>query len=197
MTTYFCMRHGMTDWNRESRIQGTEDIPLSDVGREMARKWAETLADGGLQCILTSSLGRAKETATIINETLGLPIHEDPRLGEQDWGEWTGLTKEDLKQIRKQVKQQEYKGFDFCPPKGESRNDVLMRACDALIDFSEEHPDKSVLVVTHNGVLKCLAYALTGLEFMPNEPTPLESYRLHRIECLENELAPGQFNMEL
>lgn len=197
MTTYFCMRHGATDWNRESRIQGTEDISLSDEGREMARKWAETLAGGGLECILTSSLGRAKETATIINETLGLPIHEDPRLGEQDWGEWTGLTKEDLKQIRKQVKQQEYKGFDFCPPKGESRNDVLMRACDALIDFSEEHPDKSVLVVTHNGVLKCLAYALTGLEFMPNEPMPLESYRLHRIECLENELAPGQFNMEL
>ncbi|WP_319541407.1 histidine phosphatase family protein [uncultured Pseudodesulfovibrio sp.] len=197
MTTYFCMRHGETDWNRESRIQGTTEIPLNDEGRSMARKWAERLADGGLEYILTSSLGRAKETAAIINEKLNLPVHEDPRLGEQDWGEWTGLTKEDLKEIRKQVKGQEYKGFDFCPPKGESRNDVLMRACDALIEFSEEHPGKSVLVVTHNGVLKCLAYALNGLEFMPDDPMPLEPYRLHRIECLENELAPGQFNMEL
>lgn len=197
MTTYFIMRHGKTDWNRESRIQGVTDISLSDEGREMARKWAETLAGGGLQCILTSTLDRAKETASIINETLGLPVHEDSRLGEQDWGDWTGLDKQDLKKIRKQVKQQEYKGFDFCPPKGESRNDVLMRACDALMEFSEKHPEKSVLVVTHNGVLKCLAYALTGLDFMPGEPMPLEPYRLHRFDCLDNELAPGQFNMEL
>ncbi|NDV19951.1 histidine phosphatase family protein [Pseudodesulfovibrio sp. JC047] len=197
MTTYFCMRHGLTDWNKASRIQGIQDTSLNDEGREMARKWAKTLAQGNFECIVTSSLDRAKETAAIINETLKVPMFEDSRLGEQDWGDWTGLDNTDLQKIKKQVKKQEYKGFEFRPPHGESRNDVLMRACDALIDFSEDHPDVAVLVVTHSCVLKSLVYALSGLEFMPNEPLPIKPYHLHRIECLDNELAPGQFNMEL
>jgi probable phosphoglycerate mutase len=190
------MRHGLTEWNKESRIQGKTDINLCDEGRDMARNWAKSLADHAFDSILTSGLGRARETAEIINEPLGLPMHEDPRLAEQDWGQWTGLTKGELKQIFKKVKQQEKRGFQFCPPGGESRDEVLMRACDGLIDFSVEHPGESVLVVTHSGVLKCLAYVLSGLEFMPGDKIPIEPYHLHRIECLENELAIGELNIK-
>ena len=197
MTTYFCMRHGLTEWNLDSRIQGGTDISLCDEGRDMARKWARSLAEHSFDPILTSGLERAKETAEIINEVLGLPMHEDPRLAEQDWGEWTGLTKIELKKIFKKVQQQEKHGFRFRPPGGESRDEVLMRACDALIDFSAEHADGSVLVVTHNGVIKCLTYILSGLEFLPGDPVPIEPYRLHRIECLDNELAIGELNMKL
>lgn len=198
MTTFFCMRHGLTDWNRDKRIQGTTDIDLNEEGRDMARKWGESLKDNEFHCILTSGLGRAVQTVEIINEALGgLPVHTDDRLAEQDWGEWTGLTGEDMSNNRKQVKKQEYKGFEFCPPGGESRDEVLMRACDALLDFSEEHEGEKVLVVTHNGVLKCLTYALSGMEFMPDEKSPMKKYRVHRIECFENELALGEINMEL
>jgi probable phosphoglycerate mutase len=70
-----------------------------------------------------------------------------------------------------------------------------MRACDALMDFSHAHSGARVLVVTHQGVLKCLAYALSGLDYMPGDPLPIEPYRLHRIECLDNELAPAQWNI--
>ena len=66
-----------------------------------------------------------------------------------------------------------------------------------LMDFSEEHPGEKVLVVTHNGVLKCLTYALSGLEFMPSDPLPIKPYRVHRIDCQENEIALGELNMEL
>ena len=197
MTTYFCMRHGLTDWNRDSRIQGASNIPLNEEGREMARKWAETLDQGGLDCILTSGLDRARETAAIINQRLNLAVFEDPRLGEQDWGEWTGLTKAELKGMRSLVKSQEQKGFGFRPKGGESRDEVLMRACDALIEFSEGQPGASVLVVTHNGVLKCLTYALSGLEFLRDDPMSFLPYRLHRIDCQDNELALGELNMEL
>ncbi|QJB55990.1 histidine phosphatase family protein [Pseudodesulfovibrio sp. zrk46] len=198
MTTYFCMRHGQTDWNRDKRIQGQTDTDLCDEGREMAKKWGESLADNHFDCILTSGLSRAVETAEIINKALGgLPMHTDPRLAEQDWGEWTGLDKAAFKDLKKQIKKQEYKGFEFCPPNGESRDDVLMRACDAFLEFSEEHEDEKVLVVTHNGVLKVLAYALSGLEYLPNETCPIKSYKVHRIECFENEIALGEINMEL
>lgn len=199
MTTFFCMRHGLTDWNRDKRIQGQTDTELSDEGREMAAKWGESLADNEFDCILTSPLSRARETAAIINKALGgLPVHEDARLMEQHWGDWTGLTGKELTgELAKQVKKQELRGFAFQPPGGESRDDVLMRACDAFLEFSEAHPDKRVLVITHNGVLKCLTYALSGLEFMPNEKRPIKPYRVHRIECFENELALGEINMEL
>jgi len=197
MTTYFCMRHGLTEWNRQCRIQGNTDVPLCDEGREMARKWGEALAGEGLDCILTGTLSRARETADIINEALGLPVFEDERLGEQNWGRWTGLTKEELKEMRKEVRRQEYQGFGFRPDGGESRDEVLFRACDALIDFSETHSGESVLVITHNGVLKCLAHALSGSDFMPDDAVEYLPYRLHRIECVENELALGELNMEL
>lgn len=197
MTTFFCMRHGLTEWNRDKRIQGQSDIDLCDEGRDMARDWAESLPGNHFDCILTSGLKRAVQTAEIINEKLGLPMHEDARLCEQDWGEWTGKTKDELKAIRKQVKKQEYRGFEFCPPGGENRDSVLMRTCDAFLEFSEAHPDAKVLVVTHNGVLKCLAYALSGLEFMPDEPLPIKPYHMHRVECFDNELALGEINMEL
>jgi len=192
------MRHGLTEWNRDKRIQGQTDIDLSEEGRDMARQWAESLADNHFDCILTSGLARAVQTAEIINEKLGnLPMHMDPRLAEQDWGEWTGLTKDELEKIRKLVKKQEYKGFAFQPPKGETRDEVMMRACDAFLDFSERNSDSRVLVITHNGVLKTLTYALSGLEFMPNEKCPIEPYKVHRIECFENEIALGEINMEL
>ena len=197
MTTFFCMRHGLTDWNRENRIQGNSDIPLCDEGRDMAKKWTESLTGNGLDCILTSGLSRAKETAAILNEVLNLPVFEDKRLGEQDWGRWTGLTKAELKAMRDQVRKQEAKGFGFRPEGGESRDEVLFRACDALIEFAAAHPGESVLVVTHNGVLKCLTHALSGSDFLPGDPVGYLPYRLHRIECMENELALGEMNMEL
>ncbi|ADU64302.1 MAG: histidine phosphatase family protein [Pseudodesulfovibrio sp.] len=196
MTTFYCLRHARTDWNVQSRIQGQTDTALSEEGCGMARNWAQSLPEGTFDMILTSPLGRAVETAQILNAHLGLPLHTDPGLVEQDWGQWTGLTKAELKELRSAVKAQEKRGFAFTPPGGESRDSVLMRACDALIGFAAAHPRASVLVVTHHGVLKCLAYALSGLDYLPGDPRPIKPYRLHRIECLDNELAPAQLNLE-
>ncbi len=197
MTTFFCMRHGLTEWNTDKRIQGRTDVDLSDEGRVMAEAWAESLTGNHFDRILTSGLARAVQTAEILNDRFGLPLHADPRLAEQDWGEWTGLTKREMLGLGKGVRKQEMRGFEFRPPGGESRDEVLLRACDALLDFAEAHQEEKVLVVTHNGVLKCLVYALSGLDFLPSEPSPVKPYRLHRIECFDNEIALSESNMEL
>ena len=99
--------------------------------------------------------------------------------------------------MKDQVRREESKGFGFRPKGGESRDDVLCRACDALIEFSQAHRTESVLVVTHNGVLKCLTYALSGQDFLPGDSLDFLPYRLHRIDCQDNELALGEMNMEL
>ncbi|MBG0790610.1 MAG: histidine phosphatase family protein [Desulfovibrionaceae bacterium] len=195
MTAFFCLRHGMTDWNREHRIQGRTDTALNDEGREQARNWAEALAGAGFDLIVTSGLARARETGAILNQVLNLPMVEDARLNEQDWGNWTGLTRKELAKKGKLLNQQEKKGFDFRPEGGESRNEMLDRACDAFIDLSGEHPGKSVLVVTHNGVLRCLAHALSGSDYLPGDPDPIMPGRLHRFECAELELALGELNV--
>jgi probable phosphoglycerate mutase len=198
MTTFFCLRHGETDWNRDKRIQGQTDTELAESGRDMAEQWGKSLADNHFDRILCSPLQRAMETAEIINKHLGgLPMDTDSRLMEQNWGQWTTKTKKDLKEIDKQLRKQENKGFGFRPPAGESRDEVLMRACDAFMEYTEAHPDTRVLVVTHNGVLQCLTYALSGLEFLPGEPCPIKPYRIHRVECFDNEIALGDINMEL
>ena len=187
----------MTDRDSENRVQGASDIPLNDKGRGQAADWARSLADGGFDLIVTGSLAGTRETAAIINEVLNLPVAEDERLDGQDWGEWTGMTREELRKISTLVRQQEKKGFEFRPKGGESRNELLMRVCDALIDLTENYPGKSVLVVTHDCVLKCLAYALSGLDYLPGDQDPIKPYRLHRVDCLDLELALGELNIEL
>jgi len=197
MTTFFLLRHGPTAWNAEKRIQGRTDTELSPEGRTMAGAWAEALADLDVDAVLTSDLSRAVETAALATAGRDLPTHRDPRLGEQDWGEWTGLAKPELKKLGNELTRREKQGFDFRPPGGESREEVLFRACDALMDFAAEHPGGRVLVVTHNGVLKALLSALSGLESLPNDPPLPQGYRLHRIECLDGELALGGSGPEL
>ena len=96
MTLLTLVRHGETDWNRARRIQGSTDIPLNDTGREQARQVAELLRDrmpaGSPVIVVSSDLSRARETAEIIAETLGVdPPRTYPQLRERAYGEAEGV----------------------------------------------------------------------------------------------------------
>ncbi|WP_419786553.1 histidine phosphatase family protein [Pseudodesulfovibrio sp.] len=197
MTTFFLLRHGPTQWNADNRIQGNTNTDLSPEGRDRVRTWTGALDGLDIDAVLTSHLSRAMETAAILTEGLDLPTAQDPRLAEQDWGDWTGLTKPELKALGKELSKRERQGFEFRPPKGESREEVLFRACDALTEYAADHPEGCVLVVTHNGVIKALLNALSGLDYMPNDPPLPQGHRLHRIDCTEEELTLGGSGPEL
>jgi broad specificity phosphatase PhoE len=177
-TRFALLRHAETEWNREKRIQGQQDAPLTSNGRQQAQRWGRTLAQYELDHMITSDLGRAKSTAILINQHLDLPHSEEPRLREQDWGRWAGFNFRELLGV-KELRAQERMGWHFRPLEGESRLEVFKRSRQALVDAASRLKGKRVLVVTHGGVIKCLLYRLSRRDFLPEEPPLLEPYCLH------------------
>lgn len=189
------LRHSLTLWNEKKRIQGQQDSPLSSEGVRMVRKWAEQLAPWTWEGIVCSDLGRARETARIIAHRLHLPVSVDTRLREQRWGEWTGMTLAQVKQQDIQRLQAAIgKGWEFQPPAGESRAAVLTRSREALLEMNRRWPGKHLLVVCHEGVMKCVLYSLCGRAYLPDEPKIIRKYHLHRLQVCQNELSLTELN---
>ncbi len=179
-TRFGLLRHAPTEWNQQKRIQGKTDSPLIPAGRARAAAWGKQLSQFSWNRMMASDLGRALETADLVNEALGVSVTQDIRLREQDWGEWTGKTiKEAEEAYAGALAEQVNKGWAFCPPGGESRLRVRERSCRALETAAEAWPGETIMVVTHEGVIKCLVYGLLGRQFLPSEPPLFKSRCLH------------------
>ncbi|WP_167506014.1 histidine phosphatase family protein [Desulfosediminicola flagellatus] len=196
--SYGLLRHGETVWNSEKRVQGHGDSPLTLKGRESLEKWAGLLGEGNWQRILSSDLGRVKETVSIINSHLNLPISEDPRLREQNWGQWEGLKVSEVREhFGDELANQVNKGWDFCPPGGESRRDTQKRVFEALHDSRRHYPEQNVLVACHLGVIKCVLYTIAGRNFMDDEPQLIEKHCMHEITFQHHTYHLGQLNISV
>lgn len=86
----YIVRHGETLWNREKRLQGREDIELSENGRKVARLTGEALMDTRIDKIFSSPLKRAYETACLIRNGRDIDIETDDRLRELSFGHFEG-----------------------------------------------------------------------------------------------------------
>lgn len=182
MTQFALLRHEKTQWNKDKRIQGQSNSPLTPEGKIRAQKWGHLLKVHQWNRIITSDMGRALETAVLVNVSLQIPLIHDPRLREQNWGQWTGKTLEQLKKENPLLlAHQESAGWDFCPPDGENRNMVWERSQTALKAATKKWSGEKILVVTHEGVIKCLIYRLLGRRFLPTEKPIIRSHRLHWI----------------
>jgi broad specificity phosphatase PhoE len=180
ITRFGLIRHAQTVWNREKKIQGHSDSPLTPQGELQASRWGRILEQFSWNRMLASDTGRALATAEIINAYLKIPLSVDSRLREQDWGHWAGKAIPQIEAEATQVLNEQINaGWDFCPPGGESRRRVLKRSQKALQEAAQRYPGEILLVVTHEGVVKSLIYHLCGREFLPGEPAILESYQLH------------------
>jgi broad specificity phosphatase PhoE len=148
VTTLLLVRHGETDWNAVGRLQGHTDRPLSDFGRRQAEQLAAELEGEELEAIYSSDLARARETAEVVGERLGLPVVLDPDLREKDWGSWEGLTAVERDRV------------EFV---GESTQAHEERILGALRRIAERHPDGRVLVLTHGGSMRRVQTAALGM----------------------------------
>ncbi len=85
------MRHGKTDWNLKHKLQGKTDIPLNDMGRQMAKEAAVKYKDVHFDICYCSPLIRARETAELLLEGRDVPIVIDERLAEMGFGIYEGI----------------------------------------------------------------------------------------------------------
>ncbi len=155
------IRHGQTNWNLEQRFQGQSDIPLNETGRKQAAALAERLAAETFDAVYTSDLQRATETAKIICAS---PIHPDPRLREVNFGDWEGLTYDEIKAKHPEtLAAWEADIFKNAPPHGETLEGLAERVQFILDELRAKHQDQRILIVAHGGVLQtliCLALKL-------------------------------------
>ena len=157
--SFYFLRHGETDWNKEHRLQGSIDIPLNENGREQARLAIPILQKYPIDRIISSPLSRAFETAQIINEVLQKPLSTDVRLREKSFGEFEGRTAEELELWRKENPQPDADMFLSSPPGGETPQQVQDRIISFKTEILNLYPD-NILFVAHGGIYRSLCYAL-------------------------------------
>ena len=160
MTRLLLARHGQSEWNAVGRWQGHADPALSETGERQAVAAAEAI--GMVDAIVASDLERARRTAEIIADVLGVgPVEVEPLFKERDVGEWSGLTRAEI--------EERWPGYldDRRRPDGwESDEAVLDRALEAIAGVALRHPGSDVLVVTHGGLIYAVERHL-GLDHQP------------------------------
>lgn len=156
-------RHGETLANRELRYVGTRDEPLSDGGVAQAERLAEALAPLPVGAVYASPLRRATETARRIAEARGLDLQVEPRLREQAFGEWEGLTRAEVIAGHHRESLLRWEGdLASAPPGGESLATVQERVLSLVEDLRDRHAGEWVALVSHVGPIKALLCAALG-----------------------------------
>ncbi len=165
------VRHGVTDWNREGRFQGHRDPGLSEAGRHEADLLAARLAaDDELRPdrVVSSSLGRALQTASAIATAAGLAVQADDRLIEIGQGEWEGRTHAELEaeDADRYLAWRSAAGIRQ-PPGGEPIESATERVRSVIEDLDPASA-QTVCLVSHGGTLRIFAHLLLELADIHN-----------------------------
>ncbi|HKG74548.1 MAG TPA: 2,3-bisphosphoglycerate-dependent phosphoglycerate mutase [Aestuariivirgaceae bacterium] len=165
------VRHGQSDWNLKNLFTGWKDPGLTEQGIAEAKAAGEKLKQGGYRfdVAFTSDLKRAQDTLDIMLDKLGqtdLLVIKNKALNERDYGELTGLNKDDARQRWGEEQVHIWRrSFDIAPPGGESLKDTAAR----VLPYFEKKilarvlKGERALVSAHGNSLRALIMALENL----------------------------------
>ena len=169
MSTLVLVRHGESQWNLENRFTGWVDVPLTEKGRNEAKKAGEKLKGIKFDKAYTSVLMRANETLQIILKETGqekIPVEKDQALNERHYGDLQGLNKaETAKKFGDEQVHIWRRSYDIAPPNGESLKDTAART----LPYFEKRiiPDlkagKNIIVAAHGNSLRSIVMHLDKL----------------------------------
>jgi broad specificity phosphatase PhoE len=165
MTTHLILiRHAQSIWNEAGRWQGLADPPLSENGRAQARLLARRLVSWRIDHLYASDLERAATTATIVGEALGLRPVLDPVWRERGIGALEGLTTDEVIARFPDAWASRTKGPMNGIPGAEDAGMVVDRATMGCAALLTRHPEQTVAVVSHGGMILATLVHLLGLE---------------------------------
>jgi len=152
-TTFLLIRHGNCEPVGKYLAGRLPGISLNEEGRRQSEELLITLKGVELNAIYSSPLERALETATPLAQIRRIPITPCPSFSEVDWGEWTGRTIEDMKQV---PDWRIFHGFrsGIRIPGGEFLIEVQARAVAELERLRLAHPDQTVAIFSHSDIIR-------------------------------------------
>jgi len=182
-TTILLIRHGETAWNAEKRLQGHLDIALNAEGERQAAALGAALAGEAIDLVVSSDLGRARQTAEAIirarNADAAAPVLQlDPQLRERCYGGFEGLLYSEIA-ARFPLEFAAWQARNVnaeLPPgrnQGETFRQFFDRVTGALLHHAARHQGQTLALVAHGGVLECAYRAALGL--------PLETPRDFKV----------------
>ncbi|MFQ5966140.1 MAG: histidine phosphatase family protein [Acidimicrobiia bacterium] len=167
-TTFFLVRHGEAEGNREHRFIGQSDTPLSELGHQQAELVASRLGGYPISRIVSSDLRRARDTMVPLAERLSLEVELEPRFREIANGEWTGLLPTEIAAGWPDLWERYRNGEDVPRPGGEQWVDVARRARAAFDELAATEEGGVIAVGAHAGVSLSLITWAAGLGKEPN-----------------------------
>ncbi len=166
------VRHGQVASNIEMRYVGTRDEALTPLGEEQARAVGEALAQLPIEAVISSPLQRARRTAEQVAKGRGLEVQVDDRLREQSFGEWDGLSHDEVKARDPEILVEWEKRDDVEPPGGESQIAMQARVLalvdeqvEAAADVTGDQP-RHIVLVSHVGPIKATLSAALDIGLM-------------------------------
>jgi len=177
MTSFWLVRHGQTDWNLTGRWQGqAPDAPaLNEAGRSQVLSLQDQIKNMPISAMYASDLLRARQTAELLAEPLGLQVIFEPRLREMDLGAWEGMLSDEIKaRFPHELAERSRDPVHTQAPGGESPLQVAARVVAAANTIGVRHSDEAVMIVAHGvplAVLTCLALDIPMerlYEFVPD-----------------------------
>ncbi len=183
------IRHGRTAWNEDGRIQGHEDLALSQRGKEEIGALRVPEAFAGRRWV-TSPLGRARQTAQL----LGLDAKVEAAWIEMDWGAWSGARLDELRAIDPDgMAANENEGLHFRPRGGETPAEVQAR----VMAWLAAQPPGPIGAVTHKGVILALIARAVEWDMLGKPPVKVNWTALHHVRLIGGRLEAVALNVPL
>jgi len=178
---------GQTDWYIKFLLDGVTDIPMNQTGIEQVKSAAKAINKSDWDLILTSPLGRARETAAIIAEQLGFDeVQQHDLLIERSFGEAEGLAYDQWKT--------KFSNLDEIPG-GESRSELIARSALLLDSFLEAHPGKRVLAISHGALIRTVL-SISSQNELPREGEKLGNASLNIVSHLEKTWTVTKYDLD-
>lgn len=154
----FLVRHGETEWNVEKLCQGHTDVPLNEQGLAQADKLARFMQETQIDAIYASDLCRATQTAEIIAQYHKLDVLKMPTLRERYYGEWEGLTLEQINRRYPDQLQVRKEGGRYGV---ENFTDLQERVYNGLTELASRHEGQNIVAVSHGGSINAFLHRIT------------------------------------